>query len=345
MYYDDDMSGSLDEGEYGAEGRSLSLWRNGQEAANVYTDENGRFVMEHLIPADYELRISMDENEVLVGVNGASQQAESWTVPLSTRSDSTVMLPMMRYSAISGQVWSLDGTMNGVDGLAIALLDENGLSVGSAITDAYGAFAFNRLLPGQYTLSATLPMGHLFARAQDTDNRESYIQGNPDGSPKPIPIDLPMGEELSGVDIGMGAMGEIGDRAWLDENGNGMQDMDEPSMPGIVIHLYQYGELIASTVTDEYGRYSIDNLYPGEYEMRVTMHKELKATVHQTEFPLVGSILPESSDLIVTVPGVTVPSGKANLHCDLGFQLRKKGVYPAAMNDIPAKDWRPYSER
>ena len=345
VYYDDDMSGSLDEGEYGAEGRSLSLWRNGQEAANVYTDENGRFVMEHLIPADYELRISMDENEVLVGVNGASQQAESWTVPLSTRSDSTVMLPMMRYSAISGQVWSLDGTMNGVDGLAVALLDENGLSVGSAITDAYGAFAFNRLLPGQYTLSATLPMGHLFARAQDTDNRESYIQGNPDGSPKPIPIDLPMGEELSGVDIGMGAMGEIGDCAWLDENGNGMQDVGEPYIPGIKIVLYQHGEKITETVTNEYGKYLISDIYPGEYEMRVTMHKELKATVQQTKFPLVASIMPEEKGTTVTVPSVIVPSGGRNLHCDLGFQLVKKGAYPDAMNETPVKDWRPYSER
>ena len=116
-------------------------------------------------------------------------------------------------------------------------------------------------------------------------------------------------------------------------------------MPGILIEVYQYGELIASTVTDAYGRYAIDNLYPGEYEMRVTMHKELKATVHQTEFPLVGSILPESNELTVSVSGVTVPSGKANLHCDLGFQLRKKNVYPAAMDDIPVKDWRPYSER
>ena len=72
---------------------------------------------------------------------------------------------------------------------------------------------------------------------------------------------------------------------------------------------------------------------------------ELKATLHQTEFPLVGSVMPQDSGLTVTVSSVTVPSGKANLHCDLGFQLRKKGVYPAAMDDIPVKDWRPYSER
>ena len=345
VFYDDDMSASMDESEYGAEGRSLSLWRNGEETASVDTDEEGRFVIEHLIPADYELRIGMDENEVLVNVAGAMQQAESWTVSLSVRSDSSVTLPMMRYSSISGQVWSLDGSMSGVNGLYVALQDESGVTVASTMTDETGAYEFNRLLPGNYNLTATLPMGHLFARAQDTENRESYIQGNPDGSPKPILFALPMGEELSGVDIGMGAMGEIGDRAWLDENGNGMQDVGEPYMPGIVVALYQHGEKIAETVTNEYGKYMISDVYPGEYEMRVTMHKELKATVHQTEFPLVASIMPEEKDTTVVVPSVIVPSGGRNLHCDLGFQLRKKGVYPDAMNDIPTKDWRPYSER
>ena len=38
-------------------------------------------------------------------------------------------------------------------------------------------------------------------------------------------------------------------------------------------------------------------------------------------------------------------SGAENLHCDLGFRLRKDGVYPAIMDQVPAKDWRPYSDR
>lgn len=345
VYYDDNMSGQMDDGEYGAEGRSVSLLRNGEEVAYATTDESGIFTMEHLIPADYELRIGMDDNEALVNVEGARQQDESWTVPLGARGDISVVLPMMRYSSISGQVWSLDGTMNGVDGLAISLVGEDGMTIASAMTDARGGYSFDRLLPGRYTLNATLPLGHLFARAQDTANRESYIQGNPDGSPRPVPFDLPMGEELSGVDIGMGAMGEIGDRAWLDENGNGMQDVGEPYIPGIIIELYQHGEKITQTVTNEYGKYLISDIYPGEYEMRVTMHKELKATVQQKEFPLVASILPQDKGTTVTVPSVIVPSGGRNLHCDLGFQLRKKGVYPDAMNEIPVKDWRPYSER
>ena len=345
VYYDDDLSGQMDGEEYGAEGRSLSLWRNGEEAASVYTDENGAFTLDHLIPADYELRIAMDDNEVLVNVPDARQEAGQWVVPLSARTDVSVTLPVMRYASVSGQVWSLDGSLAGVEGLAITLLDQNGATVTTVITDETGSYTFDHLTPGEYTLSTTLPLGHLFARDIDTSDRESYIQGEPDGTPKPIAFTVPMGDDLSGIDIGMGAMGAIGDRAWLDENGNGMQDIGESYMPGIRIQLYQYGVLIAETTTNEYGKYLISDIYPGEYEMHVTMHPELKTTVQQKEFPLVASIMPESKDTTVVVPGVIVPSGGQNLHCDLGFQLRKKNVYPEAMKLIPAKDWTPYSER
>ena len=344
LYYDDNLSGLQDEEEYGAENRIITLWENGEQIDICETNESGSFFFIQVLPGQYEIRIAMDESEDLVGIPGIMRDADEVVLPINIIRDMSLALPIMRYASVSGQVWSLGGG-EGVGGVTVTLLDAQGAVLAETASDPSGDFVFSRLMPGAYLLSAELPEGYLFARAQDTSGRESFIQSQVDGSVTAIPFDVPMGDDLSGIDIGVGTMGRIGDRAWLDENGNGMQDMDEPSMPGIVIEMYQYGEFIASTTTDEYGRYSLDNLYPGEYEMRVTMHKELKATVHQTEFPLVGSIMPESDGLTVTVTGVTVPSGKANLHCDLGFQLRKKGVYPAAMDAIPEKDWRPYSER
>ena len=344
LYYDDDLSGLQDEEEYGAESRVMTLWENGEQVGSCETNESGSFFFVQLLPGQYELHIVMDENEDLVDIPGVIRGDEEIILPITLTRNTPLALPVMRYASVSGQVWSLGGG-EGVSGVKVTLLDTQGAVLDEAVSDSKGEFVFNRLMPGTYVLSASLPEGYLFARSQDTSSRESFIQSQVDGAITATPFEVPMGDDLSGIDIGVGTMGSIGDRAWLDENGNGMQDMDEPSMPGIVIELYQHGELVATATTDEYGRYGLNNLYPGEYEMRVTMHKELKATVHQTEFPLVGSILPESDGLTVTVSGVTVPSGKANLHCDLGFQLRKKGVYPAAMDDIPVKDWRPYSER
>ncbi len=338
VYYDSNLSGVRDEDESPAEGRAVSLYMDGREAACGETDESGAFTLDHLVPGVYELRVELDENEEMGSLEtGAS---------LSVYQDRSVILPIMRYASVSGAVWSLDGTLNGVSGISVSLLDaESEAVLSSAETDETGAFTFTRLTPGNYSLTASLPKGYLFAREQDTAERDSFVQTRADGNAVSLPFHVPMGDDLSGIDIGMGAMGRIGDRAWLDENGNGMQDLGEKSMPGILIEMYRGGELIAQTVTDEYGRYSLSDLYPGEYEMRVTMPKELKTTIHQTAFPLVGSILPESKETTVSVYGVVVPSGGENLHCDLGFQLRKKGVYPAEMDQIPVKDWRPYSQR
>ena len=346
IYYDANLSATLDEGEAGAEARVFSLWRGDTEAAAVTTDADGAFTIEQLVPGEYVLRISLEDNEVLVG--SAAQEDGEWLIPVTLEDGmhyTGLTVPLLCYASISGQVWSLDGTLNGVEGIPVTLLDADGAAVGAGAANAQGAFAFDRLLPGEYSLSAALPEGYLFAREQDAVERESCVISLADGTPHSIPFRVEMGDDLSGKDIGMGAMGAIGDHAWLDENGNGMQDLGEPDMPGILIELYQHGEFIASTTTDVYGRYSLSGLYPGEYEMRVTMHAELKATLHQTEFPLVASILPESDETTVTVTGVIVPSGGRALHYDLGFQLRKKGVYPAAMDGIPTKDWRPYSER
>ena len=344
VFNDDNLTGKMEEDEYGAEGRELALLMNGQEVARTQSGENGAFFFDRLIPGNYELMIETDESEELVKMSGASQGENCWTLPLSLLKDGNVTLPIMRYASVSGSVWSLDGTTNGVSGLSVSLLNEKAQIVDTVETDENGAYTFRHLLPGSYSLYTILPTGYLFARPQDTANRESYVLGQPDGTPNAQAFWVIMGDDMSGMDIGMGAMGGIGDRAWLDENGNGLQDIGEPGVPGVVIQLFRNGELIASATTDVYGRYLIPQVYPGEYEVRCQIPAELMATKRDETFPLVNSLLYESKDETPT-GSVVVPSGGVNLHCDVGFQLRKKGVYPAVMDTIPVKDWRPYSDR
>ena len=343
-FYDANLSGEQDEKEAAAPERQLSLWMGDTKTADLTSDESGAFSARHLVPGAYTLRITLQENEIITG-GSAEKRENEWILPLTLEEDAFLAVPVLRYATVTGTVWNLDGSENHVAGIEITLLDADGKTVGSIASGEDGAFGFSRLLPGRYTLSAALPDGYLFAKEQDTQSRASMIQTLDDGERRSLPFNVPMGKKVTGRDIGIGAIGRIGDKAWLDENGNGMQDIGEPGMPGIQIELYRNGELAASATTDLYGRYSLDNLYPGEYEMRVTMHKELKATKRQTTFPLVASILPESDKTTITVSGVVAPSGGENLHCDLGFQLRKSGTYPAVMKQIPTKDWTPYSER
>ena len=131
----------------------------------------------------------------------------------------------------------------------------------------------------------------------------------------------------------------LGDTAWLDENGNGLQDGGEPNLPGIFVQLYQYGELVAETATDAFGHYLITDLYPGAYTVRVAMPPELQTTVRRADYPLVSSVLPGSDALEVEAEGIIVPSNGRNLNCDFGFVLRKEGRYPDSLQETPSTDW------
>ena len=148
-----------------------------------------------------------------------------------------------------------------------------------------------------------------------------------------------MGAQMTACDIGIGAMGALGDTAWLDLNGDGLQDGDEPCLPGVRIALYQYGELAAEAVTDNQGHYLITNLYPGAYTVRVTLPSEVKTTLRREDYPLTASVLPESDEDTVEVQGIIVPSAGRNLNCDLGFVLRQAGVYPAGLDQLYSTDW------
>lgn len=332
LYLDANANRIFDTEEPGAAGRMAELYLREDLIGSYTADESGVLHFENIIPAGYTLKLPLAENEILTSA------PDTDTVTIDQDGISVAILP---YASVEGQVWSMDGTVNGVEGMEISLV-QNGQAIQTTTTDKNGNFAFDKLLMGNYQLRAQLNPGFSFARMQDVSARNSYILSQVDGSSIYGMIPLQMGQAFTGADIGIGAMGAIGDTAWIDLNKNGMQDIGETPLPGVVIELYQYGDLVAAATTDVYGRYSMDNLYPGTYEMRVTMPKEVKPTIRQDTFPLVASILPETDDTTVIVENVVVPSNAKNLNLDLGFVLKKKNVYPASIKDVPQKDWSSY---
>jgi len=60
----------------------------------------------------------------------------------------------------------------------------------------------------------------------------------------------------------------LGDRVWVDTNGNGIQNSGEPNRSGVTVNLYAAGDLvtpIATDTTDASGIYGFSNLFPGDY--------------------------------------------------------------------------------
>lgn len=316
------------------------------------TGADGTFALDKIFPGAYTIVLSLPNGFELYGPAGAVQEGANWTSNITLEAGAGEMplsLALVEFGSLSGNIWNMGGSMEDVDQLPVSLYRKGeSLPLASVTTDTNGAFRFDSLYPGEYTLGVVLKDGYRFARTLDTAVRTSLITS--DASPvsgvsgQSNAIVLTMGEHKIQQDVGMGKMGQLGDFAWLDLDGDGMQDRGEPGVPGIVIRLYQHGQLAAETTTDPYGRYLFHELHPGTYTLQATMPPELTATRQQSDFPLVASILPQAEGTTAMAENVLVPSGGRNLNADLGFVLRDGKTMPDSMKNLPQKDWTPYSD-
>ena len=104
------------------------------------------------------------------------------------------------------------------------------------------------------------------------------------------------------------------------------------------------GKAVAETVTDQYGLYRFEDVYPAVYTLRVTAPKEVKPTSPRTDIPMIASILLETEEETALTGELTVISGRRNYNADLGFVPRKTGVWPAGIGEGKRQDWTPYQD-
>lgn len=331
---------------------SLIHQRTGTQAT-LSSSSDGKLASGLMFPGLYSLKLALPKDCLLQAPQGAQQEQEDgeWQLDLTLEEGKAKLeLGLVQLGSLSGAIWNMDGSCRDLQDLPISLKDEAGNTVAQTKSAADGSFSFHRLLPVNYRLSAQLPEQYRFARVVDTAQRPSVIVSDAVGMGSTAGqsdlFKLGMGEIRTNQDIGMGAMGKLGDFAWLDLDRDGMQDAGEPGLPGIVIRLYQYGQLSAQTTTDLYGRYLFDSLFPGSYTLEADMPPEVKPTIRQNEFLLVGSVLqPGDNSQTARAEDIVVPSGGRNLNADLGFVLRHDGRYPPSLDQVPVKDWTRVNEQ
>ena len=336
-YYDANMNGVRDDGEDAVSRLAVTV-DDGTAAVEYVTDDSGRFESPLMLPGEYTIRMTLPADEIVIDREKGSGGAYTVTADIKGGETFDLTYPVLKYGSLEGSLWDLGGNDKTLPRVKISLL-KDGKPTGLQVSTK-GKYSFDKLYPGTYSLSAELPEGYLFARTEDTADRTSVILEG--GS---TPIEMSMGRELTGMDIGIGKMGGAGDFVWLDENGNGLQDIGEPGIPEVTVEFYQHGELIASAKTDVYGYWRLTDLYPGKYQVKVTAPQEVRSTVRAEDFPLVNSVLPENEEGTITAEDIYVPSGVLDLNCDFGFVLKREGVYPAELNLTPTKDWTPYTQR
>ena len=138
------------------------------------------------------------------------------------------------------------------------------------------------------------------------------------------------------LDVGfsppVAALASLGDRVWLDANGNGIQDAGETGVANVTVTLFNSaGASIGTTTTDATGIYGFANLVPGTYSVGFTLPNGYKFTKKNAT----GSTAGNDSDADLTTgktATTTLAAGQSDLTWDAGIFL------PACVGDTIWQD-------
>ena len=158
-------------------------------------------------------------------------------------------------------------TLTRADGSAVT--DVSGNLVGSVTTDAAGKYAFENLLPGDYKVSFQAPDGYEATTSDAGDDRALDSNG------ASASVTLVQGQTDDTIDFGAVGTGVIGDQLFVDvdQNGGSAPDAGDKVLPGVKVTLTWTGPggmtRTFETVTDAEGKYTFENLLPGDYKVSV----------------------------------------------------------------------------
>ena len=107
----------------------------------------------------------------------------------------------------------------------------------------------------------------------------------------------------------------LGNLVWLDEDGNGLQDVGEPGLAGVGIQLYNGPTLIATVTTDPNGGYTFTGVEPGTYTIQVDASTLPDGIIQTTNPTNTGGDLGNQTQPY----SVTVTYGEENLTADFGY--------------------------
>ncbi|MBH0052924.1 isopeptide-forming domain-containing fimbrial protein [Salinibacterium sp. SWN139] len=178
-------------------------------------------------------------------------------------------------------------------------------------TDSNGEYLVTQLPGGSYRVTvdaSTLPAG--MTPSYDLDGTTATPNGVWQGT-------LAENDKKRDVDFGYTGSGSIGDFIWFDQNKDGVQDANEPGLPGATVTVV-FGGLdgdLATTAdnitytasTDEDGKYLVENLPAGPY------------TVTVSDLPAGYSVLSDPNGGTSATSTTSLTAGQNRVDQDFGY--------------------------
>lgn len=255
-------------------------------------------------------------------------------------------------SGIAGAALTLwtagpDGLFGGVDDIQV-VVDRDGVALGTAgtiTTGASGSYSFDNLLPGTYQVRVTTPVGTVLTATDvpsDDDIDSDATRITPTTGVMTTVV-AKSGDQVANLDAGVYEPVTLGDRVWVDSNGDGVQTAGELGLAGVTVTLLKpdnsavsqdaLGNVVAPQLTTGTGSYSFPNLPPGKYKIGIGLPggyliAQLGA----------GSDPTQDSDIDPTTmrsDEITIASGETNNDIDAGAH-RPVGIGNMVWDDLNA---------
>ncbi len=270
-------------GEVPYAGVTVWLYDGPTLVATRVTGSNGiySFADESLIPNHpYTLKVDRDSVPDGIGYNPTTALPNS-EITLNTDASGLVKYNFGfngRYT-VSGHLWEdldHDNLETGSETsptsspIHISLFKTNSSGVldslvASTTTDATGYYHFDQLLPIYFKVvvqASDIPAG--LTPSYDYDE----VMGNPVGSANSAQLPILAGD-VTDVDFAYIGTGDINGYAWLDNNGNGINDSSEVGITGITVTA-TLGTTTFTTTTNSAGFYAFESLSSGSWTITLT---------------------------------------------------------------------------
>jgi hypothetical protein len=244
-----------------------------------------------------------------------------------------------------------DSTEFGVQGVLVSLYNDtnrNGTlsgveltAVATTLTNSLGEYMFNSLQASDYQVAFTLPSSLSAYSLATKDASDVSDEEDSDGFAKNTSIagniasaqtsytnliSLSQGEDNITIDLGLippANTNTLGNLVWFDVNANGLQDTNEPGVPGVIVILYNTsGTQIATTTTDKLGNYLFVGLADGNYSVSFKNYPPgFEVTIKSLSNDLIGSDADNinGNTVPVTLNYTTGGTSRNNVSLDAGL--------------------------
>jgi hypothetical protein len=253
------------------------------------------------------------------------------TIPAGGGSSTQNDFGELKPTGISGFVYydaNNNGVMDpgetGIQGVTMTLTGGTGGPV-TATTDATGAYAFNNLVPGTYSVAETQPANYL--NGTDTAGTKGGTVTNVPGNENISAITLASGDAGQNYNFGELLPASLAGHVYVDTHNDGQLDPGDPPIPGTTLTLTGFsdqGPVSATTTTASDGTYSFTNLRPGTYGI-----VETQPANYQEGATTVGS--QGGTGATDTISSITLAAGVAGVNNNFGEVTPSTPTPPAPL--------------